>query len=113
MINKNIAKQILKQVHEEFFSERIYIAMEMYFKRLDLNGYADLFHEYALEERGHAYDMLKFLDEWNCDTTISLDTKEIPNNYTSPMNVFEVAYTHEKYITKSIYRCLTIQCKNL
>ena len=102
MINKNIAKQILKQVHEEFFSERTYIAMEMYFKRLDLNGYADLFHEYALEERGHAYDMLKFLDEWNCDTTISLDTKEIPNNYTSPMNVFEVAYTHEKYITKSI-----------
>ena len=47
MINKNIAKQILKQVHEEFFSERTYIAMEMYFKRLDLNGYADLFHEYA------------------------------------------------------------------
>ena len=65
MINKNIAKQILKQVHEEFFSERIYIAMEMYFKRLDLNGYADLFHKYALEERGHAYDMLEFLDEWN------------------------------------------------
>ena len=102
MINKNIAKQILKQVHEEFFSERIYIAMEMYFKRLDLNGYADLFHKYALEERNHAYDMLAFLDDWNCDTSIHLETKKIPNDYTSPMNVFEVAYAHEKYVTKSI-----------
>ena len=32
MINKNIAKQILNQVKEEFISETIYIAMEMYFK---------------------------------------------------------------------------------
>ena len=47
MINSKIAQQILKQVHEEFISERIYVSMEMYFRKLDLNGYADLFHDYA------------------------------------------------------------------
>ena len=102
MISKNIAKQILKQVQEEFVSETIYIAMEMYFKRLDLNGYANLFHEYALEERSHAYDMLAFLDDWNCPTNIAREAREIPNNFTSPVNVFEVALAHEKFITKSI-----------
>ena len=102
MISKNIAKQILRQVHEEFANERIYIAMEMYFRRLDLNGYADLFHDYALEEREHGYDMLAFLDDWGCDTTIRLDAKDIPNNFTSPMNVFEVAYAQEKITTKCI-----------
>ena len=102
MINKNIAKQILNQVKEEFISETIYIAMEMYFKRLDLNGYADLFHKYALEERDHAYDMLAFLDDWNMPTNIVLEGRDIPNNFTSPIDVFEKAFAHEKFVTKSI-----------
>lgn len=108
MVNKNIAQQILKQVNEEFISEKIYVAMEMYFKKLDLNGYAKLFHEYALEEREHAFDMLTFLDDWNCDTSITITATDIPNDYSSPMNVFEKAYAHEKYITK----CIMDICNN-
>lgn len=102
MINKNIAKQILKQVEEEFISETIYISMEMYFKRLDLNGYANLFHNYALEERSHAFDMLSFLDDWNMSTKITRSQRDIPNNFASPIDVFEKALAHEKFITKSI-----------
>ena len=102
MINSKIAQQILKQVHEEFISERIYVSMEMYFRKLDLNGYADLFHDYALEERKHAFDMLNFLDDWNAPTTISHEAREIKNDFASPKNVFERALAHEKFITKSI-----------
>lgn len=102
MINQDIAKQILKQVHFEFQSERQYIAMEMYFRKLDLDGYAKLFHEYALEERRHAFDMLSFLDDWSCDTTILSEKQEIVNNFESPLHVFEVALAHEKKVTASI-----------
>lgn len=102
MLNKEIAAQILEQVEKEFYSEAVYIAMEMYFKRLDLNGYADLFHEYALEERRHAYDMLAFLDDWNMPTTITRSEMKITNTFSSPADVFEKALAHEKFITKSI-----------
>ena len=62
MISKKVAEELLKQANREFLSERLYIAMEYYFKSLDLNGYARLFNDYALEERTHAYKMLEFLD---------------------------------------------------
>ena len=37
MITKKVAEELLKQVNREFLSERLYIAMEYYFKSLDLN----------------------------------------------------------------------------
>ena len=101
MISKKVAEELLKQVNREFLSERLYIAMEYYFKSLDLNGYARLFNDYALEERNHAYKMLEFLDEHNCSTTIS-GIEDVLTSYTSPKDVFEKAYAHEIQVTKWI-----------
>lgn len=101
MISKKVAEELLKQVNREFLSERLYIAMEYYFKNLDLNGYARLFNDYALEERNHAYKMLEFLDEHNCSTTIS-GIEDVLTSYTSPKDVFEKAYAHEIQVTKWI-----------
>lgn len=107
MLTNEVAKALLKQVDEEFKSERHYIAMEYYFRSLDLNGYAKLFHEYALEERRHAYKILNFLDDWNYPTNIS-SLGEVQTSFESPKHVFEVAYKHEKYITKCLNDVLTI-----
>lgn len=101
MISKKVAEMILKQVDKEFFSERLYIAMEYYFKSLDLNGYAKLFNEYALEERAHAFKMLEFLDMHNCSTKIS-SIDAVTTDYSSPKDVFEKAYAHEVQVTKWI-----------
>ena len=101
MISKQVAEELLKQVNRDFLSERLYIAMEYYFKSLDLNGYAKLFNDYALEERNHAYKMLEFLDEHNCSTTIS-GIEDVLTSYTSPKDVFEKAYAHEIQVTKWI-----------
>lgn len=101
MISKKVAEELLKQVNREFLSERLYIAMEYYFKSLDLNGYARLFNDYALEERNHAYKMLEFLDEHNCSTIIS-GIEDVLTSYTSPKDVFEKAYAHEIQVTKWI-----------
>lgn len=101
MLTSEVAKAILKQVDMEFQSERQYIAMEYYFKSLDLNSYAKLFNDYALEERRHAYKMLDFLDEWNYSTAIGTVPK-VQTSFESPKNVFEVAYKHEQAVTKSI-----------
>lgn len=101
MISKKVAEELLKQVNREFLSERLYIAMEYYFKSLDLNSYARLFNDYALEERNHAYKMLEFLDEHNCSTTIS-GIEDVLTSYTSPKDVFEKAYAHEIQVTKWI-----------
>ena len=107
MLTNEVAKALLKQVDEEFKSERHYIAMEYYFRSLDLNGYAKLFHEYALEERRHAYKILNFLDDWNYPTNIS-SLGEVQTSFESPKHVFEVAYKHEKYITKCLNDILII-----
>ena len=101
VISTKVAEALLKQVDGEFFSERQYIAMEYYFKSLDLNSYAKLFHEYALEERRHAYRILEYLDEHNCSTNIG-EIPKVITTFTSPKDVFEKAYAHEIEITKSI-----------
>ena len=101
MISKKVAEELLKQANREFLSERLYIAMEYYFKSLDLNGYARLFNDYALEERTHAYKMLDFLDEHNCSTKIS-GIENVLTTYSSPKDVFEKAYAHELQVTKWI-----------
>lgn len=101
MISKKVAEMILIQADKEFVSERLYIAMEYYFKSLDLNGYAKLFNEYALEERAHAYKMLEFLDEHNCSTEIS-GLEKVQTTFSSPKDVFEKAYAHEVQVTKAI-----------
>ena len=101
MISKKVAEELLKQADREFLSERLYIAMEYYFKSLDLNGYARLFNDYALEERTHAYKMLDFLDEHNCSTKIS-GIEDVLTTYSSPKDVFEKAYAHELQVTKWI-----------
>lgn len=101
MISKKVAEELLKQANREFLSERLYIAMEYYFKSLDLNGYARLFNDYALEERTHAYKMLEFLDEHNCSTKIS-GIENVLTTYSSPRDVFEKAYAHELQVTKWI-----------
>lgn len=111
MLTSEVAKALLKQVDEEFKSERHYIAMEYYFKSLDLNGYAKLFHEYALEERKHAYKILDFLDDWNYPTNIS-SLGEVTTSFENPKHVFEVAYKHEQYITKCLKDILTIAREN-
>ena len=107
MLTNEVAKALLKQVDEEFKSERFYIAMEYYFRSLDLNGYARLFHEYALEEREHAYIILNFLDDWNYPTNIG-SLGEVQTSFENPKHVFEVAYKHEKYITKCLNDILII-----
>ena len=107
MLSNEVAKALLIQVDEEFKSERFYIAMEQYFKRLDLNGYAKLFHEYALEERKHAYMMLDFLDEWNHSTAIG-PLKAVKTDFKDPKDVFECAYKHEQYVTKCILNILDL-----
>ena len=101
MISKKVAEELLKQANREFLSERLYIAMEYYFKSLELNGYARLFNDYALEERTHAYKMLDFLDEHNCSTKIS-GIEDVLTTYSSPKDVFEKAYAHELQVTKWI-----------
>lgn len=101
MISKKVAEEILKQADKEFYSERKYIAMEYYFKSLDLNSYAKLFNDYAMEERKHAYKMLEFLDEHNCSTAIG-HVPEVKTVFNSPKDVFEEAYLHEIQITKWI-----------
>lgn len=101
MISKKVAEEILKQANREFYSERLYIAMEYYFKSLDFNRYAKLFNDYALEERNHAYKMLEFLDEHNCSTKLS-SIDDVLTEYSSPKDVFEKAYAHEIQVTKWI-----------
>lgn len=101
MISKKVAEMLLVQANREFYSERLYIAMEYYFKSLDLNSYANLFNDYALEERSHAYKMLEFLDEHNCSTKLS-KIDDVTTDYSSPKDVFEKAYIHELQVTKWI-----------
>lgn len=107
MASKNMIDLLNSQIQKEFFSEYFYISMEAYFADNNLDGFANFFNVQAREERDHAYKFFNYVGR--VGGKVSLQALEQPQvNFESPLEVFELALEHEKFITKSIYDLLNL-----
>ncbi len=107
MPSQRMLDALNSQIQKEFFSEYFYIAMEAYFADNDLDGFANFFNVQAREERDHAYKFFYFMGR--AGGRVVLEALEQPkNDFESPLQVFELALEHEKFITKSIYELVDI-----
>ncbi len=101
MISKKLEDAINYQINRELFSEYYYLSMASYFSSAGLSGFENFFLVQVEEERFHAMKMYKFLNEKGGKVTLQA-IEEPTTEFNSPLEVFELAYTHEKLVSKLI-----------
>jgi len=107
MISERLFNELNKQMNFEFYSAHIYLAMAAYCAAEDFDGFANFFKVQAEEEKFHAMKFYNYINEMNGRITLEGMT-EPQNDYESLLDVFQVAYKHEKIVTSKIYNLTDI-----
>lgn len=101
MLSKRLKKAINDQINFEYYSSNIYLAMEAYFARENLNGFVNFFKVQIQEENFHASRFFDYLNQVGADITIK-GFPDPKNDYESPLAVFKAALKHEQIVTSRI-----------
>lgn len=101
VINSKVIDVLNEQINKEFYSAYLYLAMSAYFDDIGLNGFANWTKVQAKEEVDHGMIIFDYLIDR--DAKISLKQIDFPEaDFTSPLQVFEKIFEHEKYVTSLI-----------
>ena len=110
MISKKLEQAINYQINRELFSEYYYLSMASYFNSVGLDGFENFFLVQVEEERSHAMRLYKFLNEKG--GRVKLEAIEAPKTkFKSALEVFELAYEHEKLVSKLINDLMDLSIK--
>jgi ferritin len=100
-INPNVENAINDQIHEELYSEYLYLAMAAHFDHEGMRGFSNWLKKQAAEERTHAVRLWDHLVERGSKVRLkALDSP--PDSWQSPLALFEAVLAHEKHITGRI-----------
>lgn len=101
-ISQQLSDAFNEQINKELYSEYIYLAMAAWFEAENWSGFASFFKAQAAEERAHAMKFWHHLYERG--SQVSLKAIDAPQlEYAHPKAVFQKAYEHEQFVTKSIH----------
>jgi len=107
MIGKKMQDAINDQIQAEMYSSYLYLSMAACFHAANMDGMATWMHVQAKEETGHAMKFFKHI----VDRGGRVELKQIDKPQTewaSPLEAFQDAYKHEKYITGRINNLVKI-----
>jgi ferritin len=107
MIGKKMEKALNDQINAELYSAYIYLAMAAYFESENLTGSASWMGVQTQEETAHAMKIYDFVNERGGRVTLQAIEKP-PKGWKSPLEAFEAAYKHEKYITGHINKLVDL-----
>lgn len=100
-MNEKLEKAFCVQINKELYSAYLYLAMQAYFKEINLDGFANWMYVQVQEELAHAMGMYNYVFERG--GKVELMSIEKPEySFNSPLNVFEEVLKHEKYVTSLI-----------
>ena len=106
-MNKKLEAAINEQLNFEIESAHVYLAMQGYVAELGLAGFENWLAVQYQEELAHSQKFMKFISERN--GRINITGFETPRNeYTSILEVFEVALEHEYEVTRRINEIMTL-----
>ncbi|AFM39778.1 ferritin-like protein [Desulfosporosinus acidiphilus SJ4] len=107
MQNAKMIQALNEQLNKELFSAYFYLAMQAYFSSHNLDGFTNYFRVQVQEERDHALGFFNYLNKIGGKVTLT-EIQEPQNDFSSPLEVFELALKHEQFITQSIYSLMDI-----
>ncbi|MCD4676347.1 MAG: ferritin [Desulfobacula sp.] len=110
MISQKLQDAINYQINRELFSEYYYLSMASYFNSAGLSGFENFFLVQVQEERFHAMKMYNFVNERG--GRVYLQAIEAPKTqFESALEVFKLAYEHEKLVSKLINDLMDLAIK--
>lgn len=97
-----LSEAINEQIKHEFDSAYVYLAMATSFEEASLPGFASWMRQQSEEEVEHGKKFLNFLiDRGEHVRLLGID--QPPDSFREPLDVFEQALEHERFITAKIH----------
>ncbi len=107
MLSEKLLGKLNEQITHEYFSAHYYLAMAAYFKKEDLDGFANFFLVQAEEERFHAMKFFEFINDQGNEAIIS-GFKNPKRDFNSTEEIFELALEHEKLVSSLINELMNV-----
>ena len=107
MIGERINQAMNDQIRNELESYYIYLSMAAYFHSKSLDGMGHWMRCQAHEEMIHAMKFFEHLIDRDGKVVLQ-DLKQLKTEWSSPLEAFQDAYEHEKFITGKINDLTTI-----
>jgi len=101
MLSEKLLNKLNEQITHEFYSAHYYLAMAAYFKKEDLDGFANFFVVQAEEERFHAMKFFNFIFDQGEEAVIT-GFKDPKRDFKSVEEIFALALEHEKLVSSLI-----------
>jgi ferritin len=107
MLSETLQNALNEQMKNEFFSAYLYMAMAGYFASEDLPGVASWLRVQALEEMTHGEKFFNFITDASGRTDFRAFNAP-KNEFLSPQEAFRHGLTHEKFVTESINKLMSL-----
>jgi ferritin len=98
MLAEKMQKALNSQLNAELYSSYLYLAMNAYFKSVNLNGFANWMYYQAQEELMHSMKFYDFITQRGGKVQL-IEVKAPPAQWDSPLAVFEATLEHEQKVT--------------
>ena len=101
MISEKLQNAINEQITAEMWSANLYLAMSFFMEKEGYNGMASWLKKQSFEEHQHAFDMASYVIKRGGAARVDkIDV--VPNDFGTPLEVFEQVYKHECRVSKMI-----------
>jgi len=107
MITKKLNDAMNEQIKNELESYYIYLSMAAYFHSKGLDGMGHYMRVQAHEEMTHAMKFLNHLLDRGGKVVLK-DLKQLKTEWKSPLEAFQDAYDHEKFISQKINELMAV-----
>ncbi|MCP8969177.1 ferritin [Ectobacillus ponti] len=100
MLTKEMQDTLNRLIQLELTSAYLYLAMSVYFSRVNMSGFAHWLQLQHDEERGHAAQLMKYV----VDRGGTIELKALPEqpvNFGSPLEAFQYVLSHEQSVTNT------------
>lgn len=101
MLNKTVAESINNQMNNELYSAHLYLSMASAAQEKGLKGAANWFMVQYREEMVHVMKFYTYLVDQGINITFTA-SQQVPNSYTSLLEMMEKTLIHENFITSCI-----------
>ncbi len=107
MLSKRMEEALNEQINLELFSAYLYLSMATYFDSINFPGFSHWMKKQFEEEIGHAMKLYNYVYDRR-GRVILKEIKAPKTEWKSPLEAFEDAYNHERYISESIYKLVDL-----
>lgn len=101
MITEKLQKAINDQITAELWSANLYLSMSFYMEKEGFSGMASWLRKQSAEENDHTCQMASYLIKRG-GTAMVDKVDVVPNEFGTPLEVFQQVYEHECRVSKMI-----------